>query len=748
MGASVAIGGGDFDAALLPGRVGIAEPRRHVAHGPEETLLGEGGVVVEQRLRDARWAGLLTAAPQRQSDPSSEQHRQASLNALAKHYRINPKMFPSGKSEHRSPIGGPDRKSCAGGCYRAENEASSARFLGTLCCRSKSIDGRAAMLDPSNSARATAVGLLFASLSYARLLLAILLSAFAAAKGACEESIALGQENATSIARPAQNVFVDDFALPSASAAKGWSVNAWGLPPPRYEISVVSEPMSSQTHFSAAQSFRLIESGGGGAHLIRPFSASYGVTYELHIFLRAESAPARATVSLRYDAPYYDAFGAHTVELTAQWKEVTVRGVYPHDKVTAASVRVESLTPGAAIHVGPARLDRIDRPLLAPVGAGKPVSSEFFGIVVNRLGLHHNWPGLDTQIIRLWDTGTRWLDIEPERDNWKLDRVNLYLSYAERNGAQVLFTLGQTPAWAASDPFDSSGGSTGPAPPENPETWRHYVRDLAQRYGSRINYWELWNEPDYAGFWRGTPEQLAILARIAREEVKRVNPSAWLVGPSITNGVAFLDRFLAAGGGAALDAVSFHGAATPRSKDLLVQIAEVRFVLSSYGLEALPLWNTESAVWCDLQDCAAATEPSGEAADTVAARALFLMAAKGLYGTVFYNWERNMPDALVGLSNPPDYRSLTSAGEAYRQTADLLRGATIEDSLERQGVFIVRFKRADGKKVALWTDERNKIVEIAHSWPYAHYHFLGRTEALASPDSPFALPPGAVLVGE
>ena len=39
---------GVFDAALLPGRVSVAEPCRHVAHGPEQAMLGEGGIVVER----------------------------------------------------------------------------------------------------------------------------------------------------------------------------------------------------------------------------------------------------------------------------------------------------------------------------------------------------------------------------------------------------------------------------------------------------------------------------------------------------------------------------------------------------------------------------------------------------------------------------------------------------------------------------------------------------------------------------
>jgi hypothetical protein len=38
---------GVFDSAFLPGGIGVTEPGRHIAHGSEEPVLGEGGVVVE-----------------------------------------------------------------------------------------------------------------------------------------------------------------------------------------------------------------------------------------------------------------------------------------------------------------------------------------------------------------------------------------------------------------------------------------------------------------------------------------------------------------------------------------------------------------------------------------------------------------------------------------------------------------------------------------------------------------------------
>src|SRR5829696_9518988 len=39
---------GVFDAACLPGGIGVAEPRRHVAHGTQQGVLCESRVVIER----------------------------------------------------------------------------------------------------------------------------------------------------------------------------------------------------------------------------------------------------------------------------------------------------------------------------------------------------------------------------------------------------------------------------------------------------------------------------------------------------------------------------------------------------------------------------------------------------------------------------------------------------------------------------------------------------------------------------
>jgi hypothetical protein len=348
-------------------------------------------------------------------------------------------------------------------------------------------------------------------------------------------------------------------------------------------------------------------------------------------------------------------------------------------------------------------------------------------MTVNKLGAHHNWPGMGTRVIRLWDTHTRWMNIEPARGQWDFQRVDLYVDYAERHGAQVLLTLGQAPAWAVSDPKARCFYESGCSPPRNLDDWRNYVRALATRYGSRVEYWELWNEPDIPQFWRGTPAQLATMAGIAREEILRANPKAKLVGPAVTSGgMVFLDQFLASPGSKALTAISFHTYLVSSPYELAKTLKQVRSVAATHGRNTLPLWFTEFGVSCGKPGtaCPHGNAAAGYAAVERVAASLFVMAAEGVQNADFYNWEWGPPNAPFALTSPPDYARLTPAGQVYAAVAALLDGAVVTESFENEGLMVVRFSNRGRDYVALWSDRHSGSLRPPANWRYARYQLL------------------------
>jgi hypothetical protein len=82
--------------------------------------------------------------------------------------------------------------------------------------------------------------------------------------------------------------------------------------------------------------------------------------------------------------------------------------------------------------------------------------------------------------------------------------------------------------------------------------------------------WEIWNEPNLPQWWVGAPDPQAYvaLARAATAEIRRGDPDAWILGPSLGGGTFdfdYLEATFALGLLDVVDAVSVHpyGAASP-----------------------------------------------------------------------------------------------------------------------------------------------------------------------------------------
>jgi len=63
------------------------------------------------------------------------------------------------------------------------------------------------------------------------------------------------------------------------------------------------------------------------------------------------------------------------------------------------------------------------------------------------------------------------------------------------------------------------------------------VAAIVTRYKSDVHYWEVWNEPDLAEFWNGTPAQYAALLDVTSSTIKQIDPTATVV----LGGQAFQD---------------------------------------------------------------------------------------------------------------------------------------------------------------------------------------------------------------
>lgn len=123
-------------------------------------------------------------------------------------------------------------------------------------------------------------------------------------------------------------------------------------------------------------------------------------------------------------------------------------------------------------------------------------------------------------------TGSEWGHVQPARDEWKWETMDHLVSKAGELGMEIQVLLAFTTQWAA--PIEKQRSKDwldwSRCAPDR-EAWRKYVATYAERYKGKIHLWEVWNEPDLEGFWRGTTEEYLEIFQIAREELKKADPA-------------------------------------------------------------------------------------------------------------------------------------------------------------------------------------------------------------------------------
>ena len=278
-----------------------------------------------------------------------------------------------------------------------------------------------------------------------------------------------------------------------------------------------------------------------------------------------------------------------------------------------------------------------------------PVPASYVGLHIHRAGAGTAWPSVPFAGWRLWDAHVSWPWLEPSRGVWRWESLDRLLELAGEHHVEVLLPLGLSPTWASARPAEPSAyGRPGfAAEPADLADWRHYVETVVSRHAGRVHLYEIWNEPNLPDFYSGDVAGMLQLCRAAYAIVKRVDPTARVISPSATGaaGVAWLDRFLAAGGAGCFDVVGFHlyvGHSAPEA--IVPLVARVQDVMRAHGVGDRPLWNTESGWYVQRARPAPGGKQRASAlsetdAGATVARALVLARAVGVERFYWYSWD-------------------------------------------------------------------------------------------------------------
>jgi hypothetical protein len=183
-------------------------------------------------------------------------------------------------------------------------------------------------------------------------------------------------------------------------------------------------------------------------------------------------------------------------------------------------------------------------------------------------------------MVRL-DIHWAWIESQrPGQENWnagQVQRLNAFLDEAASRHIQVLATVTEAPAWASIDPTSD---------------YAAFLGRLVPYADGRIQYWEIWNEPNAPGLpFAHDPAGYARLLAGAYGVVKGVDPSALVIGgalaprnpqPGELSTLDYVEGMYAAGAAANMDRLSIH----PYTDGNPPNWSDSRWSMNSFGTAA------------------------------------------------------------------------------------------------------------------------------------------------------------------
>jgi hypothetical protein len=312
------------------------------------------------------------------------------------------------------------------------------------------------------------------------------------------------------------------------------------------------------------------------------------------------------------------------------------------------------------------------------------IQQSFFGADFNGFG---TWPPTDGQGktatlggVRLWDDDVKWADLNTADGVYDWSEMDTWISKAQDESFDVLYTLGDTPKWAGSvpkgSPCSSDQGKYSCSAPTDLNSdgtgsdtyFQNFITALVTRYKGEIAYYELWNEPDCTCFWSGTTAQIVRMGADAASIIHSIDKDAVVVSPSAHGPTmkTWFDGYVAAGGAANFSVVNAHlrgpNSTNADPEEFLTMYDDVTTETAKRNLTSMPIWDDEHGIKSGQMSGSDTDELEG-----YVARSIILRAGVGLQRQYIYTWDHGTPVGLQG----------NDSGTAWNTVAGWLIGHTI-----------------------------------------------------------------------
>lgn len=307
-----------------------------------------------------------------------------------------------------------------------------------------------------------------------------------------------------------------------------------------------------------------------------------------------------------------------------------------------------------------------------------------------------------------------WERMEASPGNWNFKFFDSVVETFSKHGIEVAPIYCYRPDWAVAKDWK-------PIKPESPRGkrpdfghWANFVRTAAGRYGDKMRYAEVWNEPDLLGYANFTAEEYIEMMKIAYTETKKAAPEVTVLTGGFTMMPPFynivdpkhMEKTLVQGKGY-YDAQAFHVHGT--FEKYREQVDRLLALREELGITT-PWWANETAI---------TATGNGEYVQAVTLFQKFIYTwARGAMG---YNWF-----SLCNAGNDPkngehNFGLLTkdfqpkAAYPVYNTIASYLTGAEyVRDFPLGSGIDAFLFKARNGDYlIANWKIDRETPARYA-----------------------------------
>ncbi|MEA3340383.1 MAG: hypothetical protein U9R15_10495, partial [Chloroflexota bacterium] len=256
--------------------------------------------------------------------------------------------------------------------------------------------------------------------------------------------------------------------------------------------------------------------------------------------------------------------------------------------------------------------------------------------------------------------------------------------------------------------------------------WGDYVYEVVSRYKDRVQYWEMWNEPEWSYFWTGTSAEYAQLLKVGYQATKAACPDCtvlfgglhywantsyyrWVLNTLGDDPAAPSNNYF-------FDVMSVH--LYSRSDSIYDEVANIRSGMTTYNVGDHPIWLTETGVpvWGDLPESNPKPKYDYAATQDEAAAYLIQSYANAWAADVeryffFRTNDENMSEYFGLIRND---HTLRPAYVAYQVANTYLISPTL----------VARETTGSHRRVTLWGTPRGKASVLWNNGPTASDYTL------------------------